>query len=81
MIIRQFVKFVVFIVLLHKKSVVNSKLKITIEKKMSNKMGEDVRGEMIWYVREDFFSYLLGDIDVLKWESFFCMGKVPKNSS
>ena len=28
---------------------------------MSNKMGEDVRGEMIWYVREDFFSYLLGD--------------------
>ena len=61
MIIRQFVKFVVFIALLHKKSVVNSKLEITIEKKMSNKMGEDVRGEMIWYVREDFFSYLLGD--------------------
>ena len=33
-------------------------------------MGEDVRGQMIWYVREDFFSYLLGDIDVLKWEVF-----------
>ena len=37
---------------------------------MSNEMGEDVRGQMIWYVREDFFSYLLGDIDVLKWEVF-----------
>ena len=41
---------------------------------MSNEMGEDVRAQMIWYVREDFFSYLLGDIDVLKWEFFFLYG-------
>ena len=46
MITRQFVKFVVFITLFHKKSVVNSKLKIMIEKKMNNEMGEDVRGEI-----------------------------------
>ena len=46
MIIRQFVKFVVFIAVFHKKSVVNSKPKITIEKKRSNKMGEDVRNEI-----------------------------------
>ena len=46
MIIRQFVKFVVFIAVFHKKSVVNSKPKIMIEKKRSNKMGEDVRNEI-----------------------------------
>ena len=33
LIIRQFVKFVVFLALFYKKSVVNSKLKIMIEKK------------------------------------------------
>ena len=33
LIIHQFVKFVVFITLLHKKSIVNSKLKLVIEKK------------------------------------------------
>ena len=46
MIIRQFVKFVVFIALLHKKSIVNSKLIIMIEKKRDNEMGEDIRGEI-----------------------------------
>ena len=86
LIISQFVKFVVFIALLHKKSVVNSKLKIMIEKKRNNEMGEDVRGEikliritnlvksdMIWYVGEDIFYYFLGvkGVHVLKWESFF----------
>ena len=42
LVIRQFVKFVVFIALLHKKSVVNSKLKIMVEKKRNDEMGEDV---------------------------------------
>ena len=73
LITRQFVKFVVFITLFHKKSVVNSKLKIMIEKKRNNEMGEDVHGEikliritnlvkndMIWYVGEDIFYYFLG---------------------
>ena len=46
MITRQFVKFVVFIALLRKKSVVNIKLKIMIEKKRNNEMGEDVSGEI-----------------------------------
>ena len=46
MITRQFVKFVVFIALLHKKSIVNSKLIIMIEKKRDNEMGEDIRGEI-----------------------------------
>ena len=47
MITRQFVKFVVFIALNHKKSVVNSKLKIMIEKKKwNNETGEDVRSEI-----------------------------------
>ena len=46
LIIRQFVKFVVFIAVFHKKSVVNSKPKIMIEKKRSNEMGEDVRNEI-----------------------------------
>ena len=46
MITCQFVKFVVFIALFQKKRVVNSKLKIMIEKKRNNKMGEDIRGEI-----------------------------------
>ena len=46
LITHQIVKFMVFIVLLHKKSVVNSKLKTMIEKKRNNKMGEDVNGEI-----------------------------------
>ena len=36
----------IFIALLHKKSVVNSKLKTMIEKKRNNKMREDVNGEI-----------------------------------
>ena len=46
LIIHQFVKSVVFLALLHKKSVVNSKLKTMIENKRNNKMGEDVHGEI-----------------------------------
>ena len=47
MITCQFVKFIVFIALLHKKkSVVNSKLKAMIEKKRNNKMGEAVSSEI-----------------------------------
>ena len=46
LITHQFVKFMVFVALLHKKSVVNSKLKTMIEKKRNNKMGEDVNCEI-----------------------------------
>ena len=68
LIISQFVKFVVFIALIHKKSVVNCKLKIMIEKKWTMKWVKTSRwdktnknsifGEkcdMIWYVGDDFF--------------------------
>ena len=54
LITHQFVKFVVFIALLHNKSVVNSKLIIMIEekKKRNNDIGEDIGGEikLIWIV-------------------------------
>ena len=69
LIIHQFVKFVVFITLLHKKSIVNSKLKLVIEKKKEQwngwrrtwwdktntnyKFGD--KSDMIWYMGEDFF--------------------------
>ena len=46
MITFQFVKFVVFIVLFYKKRVVNNKLKIMIEKKRNNEMGEAVHGKI-----------------------------------
>ena len=46
MITRQFVNFVLFIILFHKKIVVNSKLKIMIEKKRNNEMVGDVHGEI-----------------------------------
>ena len=46
MITRQFVNFVLFIILFHKKIVVNSKLKIMIEKKRNNEMVGDIHGEI-----------------------------------
>ena len=46
MITCQFVNFVLFIILFHKKIVMNSKLKIMIEKKRNNEMVGDVHGEI-----------------------------------
>ena len=46
MITCQFVNFVVFIILFHKKIVVNGKLKIVIEKKRNNEMVGDIHGEI-----------------------------------
>ena len=85
LITRQFVKFVVFIALLRKKSVVNIKLKIMIEKKRNNEMGEDVSGEIKlirmvnlvkkWYdliCGEDLFSYFLYVKGLYSGSLFFC---------
>ena len=82
LIIHQFVKFVVFITLLHKKSIVNSKLKLVIEKKKEQWNGWRHHGEIKqirivylvkkWYdlVCEKIFFFLLswcyGSVHVLK---------------